>query len=59
MDDVLVEAHWHMVLVDNHARHLRMMGDSTMEDLDIDEADYQQLMDELTDAKNNLVQHNG
>ena len=25
----------------------------------MDEADFQQLLDELTDAKNNLVQHNG
>ena len=30
-----------------------------MEDLHTDEADFQQLLDELTDAKNHLVQHNG
>ena len=30
-----------------------------MEDMDVDEADFQQLLGELTDAKNNLAQHNG
>ena len=48
-----------MELVENHARYLRMMGHRTMEDVDIDEADSQQLLDELTDAKNHLAQHNG
>ena len=41
--------------VENHARYLRMMGNRTVEDLDIDEADFQQLLGELTDANNNLV----
>ena len=49
----------HMVQVENNARCLRMMGNRTMEDLDIDEAECQLLLDELTDAKNNLVQHTG
>ena len=58
MDPVLAEAHWRMRQVENHARYLRMVGNRTVEDLDIDEADFQQLLDELTDANNNLVQHN-
>ena len=58
MDPVLAEAHWRKRQVENHARYLRMMGNRTVEDLDIDEADFQQLLDELTDANNNLVQHN-
>ena len=36
-----------------------MMGNRTMEYLDDDEADSQQLLDELTSATNNLVQHTG
>ena len=36
-----------------------MMGNRTVEILDdIDESDLRQLLDELTDAKNNLVQQN-
>ena len=31
------------------------MGNRTMKDLDLDEADFPQLLDELTDAKNSLV----
>ena len=46
----------HAEALENHARYLRMMGNRTMEDLLIDEAECQQLLDELTDAKNN---HNG
>ena len=49
----------HMGQVENHARYLRMMRNRTMEDMGIDEADVQQLLDELTGAKNNLVQHSG
>ena len=56
MDIVLAEVHWHMEQVDNHAGHLRMIGHRTVEDLDTDEADSQQLLDDLTHAKNNLVQ---
>ena len=41
------------------ARYLRVMGNQTKEDLDIDEAEFQQLLDEMKDAINNLVQHNG
>ena len=55
MDPVPAEAHWHMEQVENHARYLGMMGNRTKEDLDIDEADFPQLLDELTDAKNSLV----
>ena len=32
--------------VENHARYLRMMGNRTLEDCDIYEADFQQLLDE-------------
>ena len=46
-DPVLAEAHWHM------------MDNRTVEYMDIDEADVQRLLDTLTDAKNNLVQHTG
>ena len=56
MDTVPADAHWHMEQIENHARYLRMMGNRTVEDQD--EADSQQLLDELTNAKNNLVQHN-
>ena len=59
VDVGLAEAHRHMEQVENHTGNLRMVGNRTMEDLDIDEADFQQLLDELTDAKNNLAQHNG
>ena len=55
VDPVLAEAHWHMEQVENHASYLRV----TMEDVDTDEADFQQVLDESTDAKNHLVQHNG
>ena len=51
---VPAEAHWHLRQVDNHARFLRMMGNRTMEDLDSDEAEFQQILAELTDAKNNF-----
>ena len=37
--------------VENHARYLRMMRNRTMEDMGSDEADVQQLLDELTGAK--------
>ena len=59
MDPVPAEAHWHMEQVGNHARDLGMMGNRTMEDLDIDEADFQLLLDELMDAKNIFAQHKG
>ena len=57
VDFVPAEAHctW---CKSHHARILRMMGNRTLEDLDIDGADVQQLLDELTDAKDNLVEHN-
>ena len=45
--------------VENHARYLRMIGNRTMGDSDIDEANFQQLLDEFTDAKNKLLHHNG
>ena len=55
VDPVPAETHWHIEQVENHARYLRMM-DRTVEDLDIDDADFQVLLDELTGAKNNLLQ---
>ena len=45
--------------VGNQARYVRVMFNRTTADVEIDEADFQQLSDELTAAKNNLVQHNG
>ena len=54
VDPVLVEAHWHMVQVENHARYLRMTGNRTMEDLVIDEVS-KRLLDELINSKNNFV----
>ena len=50
MDLVLAQAHWHMAQVEKQARYLRVMGNRTMEDMDTDKADFQQLLDELTDA---------
>ena len=52
---VLAEAHWHMEQVENRARHLLEVGNRTKEDMDMDEADSQQLLDELTYAENNHV----
>ena len=43
VDLVLADAQWHVGQVESHATYLRMMGNRTMEDLDIDEADVQQL----------------
>ena len=54
VDFVLAEAHLHMRQVENHARNLRMMGNREMEDLDIDEAYFRQLLNELTDAKKTI-----
>ena len=51
MDPVLAGAHLHMGQIDNHARHLCLLGNRMMDDLDVVEADYQQLLDEFTDAK--------
>ena len=41
MDPVPAEAQWHMEQVENHARCLRVMGNRTLGDMDIDEADVQ------------------
>ena len=43
------EAHWQM----------RQMGYRILEDIDVSQSDFQTMLDELTDAKNSLVQHNG
>ena len=51
VDPVLAKAHCQMQHVDNHSRYLRMMANRTMEDLDVDEADFKQLLDDLTCAK--------
>ena len=53
------EAHWQMGQVENNARHLRQMGYRIVEDIDVSQNDFQAVLDELTDAKNCLVQHNG
>ena len=48
-----------MGMVEVHAKHLRTMGYHAMTEVVIDEEDMQPLIDELCDAKNSLVQHNG
>ena len=53
------EAHWQMGQVKNNARYLRQMGYRIVEDIDVSQSDFQTMLDELTDAKNSLVQHNG
>ena len=53
------EAHWQMGQVENNARYLRQMGYRIVEDIDVSQSDFQTMLDELTDAKNSLVQHNG
>ena len=35
------------------------MGYTILEDIDVSQSDFQTMLDELTDAKNSLVQHNG
>ena len=45
--------------VENNARYLRRMGYRIVEDIDVSQSDFQTMLDELTDAKNSLVQHNG
>ena len=35
------------------------MGNRIVEDIDVSKSDFQTMLDELTDAKNSLVQHNG
>ena len=53
------EAHWQMGQMENNARYLRQMGYRIVEDIDVSQSDFQTMLDELTDAKNSLVQHNG
>ena len=53
------EAHWQMGQVEYNARYLQQMGYKILEDIDVSEGDFQTLLDELTDAKNSLVQQNG
>ena len=53
------EAHWQMGQVEDNARYLRQMGYRIVEDVDASQSDFQTMLDELTDAKNSLVQHNG
>ena len=53
------EAHWQMGQVENNARYLRQMGYRIVEDIDVSQSDFQTMLDELTHAKNSLVQHNG
>ena len=54
-----LKAHWQMGQVENNARYLRQMGYRIVEDIDVSQSDFQTLLDELTDAKNSLVQHKG
>ena len=44
---------------ENNARYLRQMGYRIVEDIDVSQSDFQTKLDELTDAKNSLVQQNG
>ena len=53
------EAHWQMGQEENNARYPRQMGCRIVEDIDVSQSDFQTMLDELTDAKNSLVQHNG
>ena len=53
------EAHWQMGQVENNARYLRQIGYRIVEGVDVSQSDFQTMLDELTDAKNSLVQHNG
>ena len=53
------EALWQMGQVENNARYSRQMGYRVVEDIDVSQSDFQTMLDELTDAKNSLVQHNG
>ena len=53
------EAHWQMGQVENNARYLRQVGYRIVEDIDVSQSDFQTMLDELTDAKNSLLQHNG
>ena len=57
MDTVPAEGHWHLGQLESHARYLGLKSNRTMEDKDLDELDSHQLLDELTDAENNLVQN--
>ena len=45
--------------VENNARYRRQLGYKILEDIDVSQSDFQTLLDELTDAKNSLVQQNG
>ena len=44
--------------MENNARYLRQIGYTNLEDIDLSEGDFQTMLDELTDAKNSLVQQN-
>ena len=59
VEPTTAEAHWQMGQVENNARYLRQVGYKILEDIDVSEGDFQTLLDELTDAKNSLVQQNG
>ena len=45
--------------VENNARNMRQMEYRIVEDIVVSHSDFQTVLDELTDAKNSLVQHNG
>ena len=52
------EAHWHIGQVEINARYLRQIRYKILEDIGVSQSDFQTMLDELTDAKNSLVQHN-
>ena len=59
MEPTLAESHWQMGQVENNARYLRQIGYRIVEDIDVSQSDFQTMHDELTDAKDSLVQQNG
>ena len=59
VEPTLAEAHWQKGQVENNARYLRQMGYRINEDIHVSQSDLQTMLDELTDAKDGLVQHNG
>ena len=59
VEPTAAEAHWQMGQVENNARYLRQIGHKILEDIDVSQNDFQTSHDELTDAKNSLVQQSG
>ena len=59
VEPTLAEAHWQMGQVENNARYLRQMEYRIVGGIGVSQSNFQTMLDELTDAKNSLVQHNG